>query len=160
MKLPPLTDQELASFLQDGTWVAKIATFNLDGTTRMTPLTYAVDDEEIVFTTWEDSTAVRNLRRDPRASVLIDKVDQPYAGVHYTGQAQTGPETLTPQEYAQLFGRYIGDLDQAAQSYETLNSLGLGRRFYIRFRPDTKVTWDFGKIPGAGTDADPLRPKP
>ena len=53
-----------------------------------------------------------------------------------------------------------GDLDQAAQSYEILNSLGLGRRFYIRFRPDTKVTWDFGKIPGAGTDADPLRPKP
>jgi hypothetical protein len=160
MRLPPLTDQELAPFLQEGSWVAKIATFDLDGTIRITPLTYAVADEEIVFSTWENSAAVRNVRRDQRASVLIDKVDYPYAGVHYTGQAETGPETLTPQEYAHLFGRYIGDLDQAAQSYETLNSLGLGPRFYIRFRPDTKITWDFAKIPGAGTDADPLRPKP
>ena len=95
----------------------------------------------------------------PTGLVLIDKVDQPYAGVHYTGQAETGPKNLTPQQYAQLFGRYIGDLDLAAQSYEILNSLGLGQRFYIRFRPVTKVTWDFGKIPGAGTDADPLRPQ-
>ena len=159
MKLPPLTDQELAPFLQKGTWVAKIATDNADGSIRITPLTYAVEDEEVVFSTWEDCAAVRNLRRGSRASVLIDKVDFPYAGVHYTGQAETGPENLSPQEYARLFGRYIGDVDQAARSYEVLNSLGLGRRFYIRFRPDTKITWDFGKIPGAGTDADPLLPR-
>jgi hypothetical protein len=150
MKLPPLTDQELRPFLQEGTWIAKIATHNPDGTVRMTPLTYAAnDDGEIVFTTWEDSSAVRNLQRDRRASVLIDKVDQPYAGVHYTGDADTGPEVLTPEEYAQLFGRYLGDLEQAARSYEVLTGLGLGRRFFIRFRPETRITWDFGKIPGA-----------
>jgi hypothetical protein len=150
MKLPPLTDPELAPFLRDGLWVAKIATHNPDGTVRMTPLTYAVGaDDEIIFSTWQDSAAVRNLQRNPEASVLIDKVDQPYAGVHYTGTADTGPEQLTPEHYAHLFGRYIGDMAQAAQSYEALNSLGLGQRFFIRFRPRTKVTWDFGKIPGA-----------
>jgi hypothetical protein len=37
MRLPPLTDHELASFLQEGSWVAKIATFDLDGTIRITP---------------------------------------------------------------------------------------------------------------------------
>jgi hypothetical protein len=150
MKLPPLTDQELTPFLREGQSVAKIATHNPDGTIRMTPLTYAAsEDQEIIFTTWQNSAAVRNLQHDRRASVLIDKVDPPYAGVHYIGEADTGPESLTPQEYARLFGRYIGDLEQAAQSYEVLNSLGLGKRFFIRFRPTTKLTWDFSKIPQA-----------
>lgn len=150
MRLPPLTDQELTPFLYEGRWVAKLATYNMDGTVRMTPLTYAIgEDDEIIFTTWQNSTAVRNLRRDRRASVLIDKVDQPYAGVHYTGQADTEPETLTPEEYARLFGRYIGDPGQAAESYKILTGLGLGQRAAIRFRPVTKVTWDFGKIRAA-----------
>ncbi len=150
MRLPPLTDQELTPFLHEGLWVAKLATYNADGTVRMTPLSYAMgEDDEIVFTTWQNSAAVRNLGRDLRASVLIDKVDQPYAGVHYTGHADTGPETLTPEEYAHLFGRYIGDLGQAAESYRILTGLGLGPRAFIRFRPVTTVTWDFGKIPAA-----------
>jgi hypothetical protein len=129
--------------------VAKLATHNPDGSVRMTPLTYALaEDGDILFSTWQHSDAVRNLHRDARASVLIDKVDQPYAGVHYTGQAETGPETCTPAEYAHYFGRYVGDLEQAAESYTVLTSLGLGERAFIRFRPNTKITWDFSKIPG------------
>ena len=150
MRLPPLTDQELTPFLRTGLWIATIATHNPDGTVRMTPLTYAIDENnDIIFTTWQNSAAVRNLQRDRRASVLIDKIDQPYAGVHYTGEADTGPENLTPEQYARLFGRYIGDLDEAARSYEILNGLGLGPRFFIRFHPTTTITWDFGKIPRA-----------
>ena len=149
MRLPPLTDQELMPFLQEGLWVAKLATYNKDGSIRMTPLTYATsEDGEIIFSTWQNSDAVRNVRRDGRASVLIDKADQPYAGVHYTGHAETGPETSTPEEHAQRFGRYIGDADQAAKWYENLTSLRLGERALIRFRPSTMVTWDFSKIPG------------
>jgi PPOX class probable F420-dependent enzyme len=149
VRLPPLTEQELTPFLRDGRWIAKIATHNLDGTVRVTPLVYAVEGDDIVFTTWRDSTAVRNLQRDSRASVLIDHAEQPYSGVHFTGTATTEPETLSPQQYAALFGRYIGDPEQAARAYEVLTGLGLGQRFAIRFRPDTTITWDFGKIPGA-----------
>jgi PPOX class probable F420-dependent enzyme len=149
VRLPPLTDEELAQFLREGLWVAKIATHNEDGSIRMTPLEYAVgEDGDIIFSTWENSAAVRNLRRDSRASVLIDRADQPHAGVHYTGQAQTGPETTTPEEHAKLFGRYVGNLDEAARWYENLISLELGQRAYIRFRPAAVITWDFGKIQG------------
>src|SRR3954469_13664121 len=87
MKLPPLTDQELTPFLEEGVWVAKLATLSRDGTMRITPLTYAIDDGDIIFSTWQDSDAVRNTRHDGTASVLIDKAEQPYAGVHYTGHA-------------------------------------------------------------------------
>lgn len=148
MKLPPLMDDELQTFLREGLWVAKIATHNPDGSIRMTPLTYAVEDNgDVLFTTWQDSDAVRNLGSDPRASVLIDKVDQPYAGVHYTGHAQPTPEPSDAEEYARHFGRYVGDHDEAAESYKILTSLGLGDRARIRFHPERRVTWDFAKIP-------------
>ena len=148
MRLPPLTDDELRTFLREGLWVAKIATQNPDGSIRMTPLTYAVDESgDVLFTTWQNSEAVRNLGRDARASVLIDRVDEPYAGVHYTGHAEAAPEPPDPEEYARYFGRYVGDRDTAAESYKVLTSLGLGERARIRFHPETSVTWDFAKIP-------------
>ena len=34
MKLPPLTDEELKPFLEEGVWVAKLATINPDGMIR------------------------------------------------------------------------------------------------------------------------------
>jgi hypothetical protein len=68
--------------------------------------------------------------------------------VHYTGQAQAGPEIITPEEYAELFGRYVGNLDDAARRYENITGLGLGQRAYIRFRPAAVITWDFAKIQG------------
>ena len=146
MKLPPLTAEELEPFVKEGRRIAKLATQNEDRSMRITPLTYGVEDAEIVFSTWENSDAVRNIRRDARASVLIDKDDPPYAGVHYTGRAHASPETTTPEEHATLFGRYSGDENQSAAEYRVLTSLGLGDRAQIRFRPETTVTWDFNKI--------------
>lgn len=148
MKLPPLTDQELKPFLEDGLWVAKLATTNDDGSIRITPLTYAVDGDDIVFSTWEDSAAVRNARRTTTASVLIDKPEQPYAGVHYTGDVRVVSEEVTAEQYGGWFQRYIGDYDQAVDSYRFLVGLGLGERAFLRFHPTKAVTWDFAKIPG------------
>lgn len=146
MKLPPLTAEELEPFVKQGCLIAKLATRNHDQSTRITPLAYAVDDDEIVFSTWENSEAVRNIRRDGCASVLIDKADPPYVGVHYTGHAHAQPETTTPEEHAKLFGRYSGDDNQSAAEYRYLTSLGLGDRAEIRFRPAKTVTWDFNKV--------------
>ncbi len=148
MQLPPLTDQELKPFLEEGLWVAKLATMNKDGTIRITPLTYAVDGADLIFSTWENSDAVRNARRAATASVLIDKSDQPYAGVHYTGDAQVVGDDITAEQYGEWFQRYIGDYDQAVESYRFLVGLGIGERAFIRFRPTKAVTWDFAKIPG------------
>jgi len=147
MKLPPLTDQELKPFLEEGLLVAKLATTNQDGTIRITPMTYAVDNGDIIFSTWENSDAVRNARRASTASVLIDKAEQPYAGVHYTGHAQVLGDDITAQQYGDWFQRYIGDYEQAVESYQFLVGLGIGERAFIRFHPTKTVTWDFAKIP-------------
>ena len=59
------------------------------------------------------------------ASVLIDKADQPYAGVHYTGQAEVLGDDITAEQYGKWFQRYIGDYDQAVESYKFLVGLGI-----------------------------------
>ena len=148
MKLPPLTDEELTPFLEEGVWVAKLATINTDGTIRITPLTYGVDGGDIIFSTWKNSDAVRNARRNGTSSVLIDKADQPYAGVHYTGQAKVLGDDITAEQYGKWFQRYIGDYNQAVESYKFLVGLGIGERAFIRFQPAKAVTWDFAKLPG------------
>ena len=148
MKLPPLTDQELKPFLEEGLWVAKLATTNDDGTIRITPLTYAVDDGDIIFSTWKNSDAVRNTLRDGTASVLIDKTEQPYAGVHYIGQARVLGDDITAEQYGDWFQRYVDGHEQAVESYKFLVGLGIGERAFIRFHPTKTTTWDFAKIPG------------
>lgn len=151
MRLPPLTEQELGPFLEDGLWIAKLATTNQDGSIRMTPLTYGVENGDIIFSTWQNSDAVRNARRSPRASVLIDRTEQPYAGVHYTGRAEVLGDDITPEQYGEWFQRYVGDYQAAVDSYKHLVALGIGDRAFIRFTPSTRTTWDFAKIPGAAT---------
>jgi len=148
MKLPPLTEQELTPFLAEGVWVAKLATMNPDGSIRITPLNYGVEHHDIIFSTWQNSDAVHNLRHSTVASVLIDKPDQPYAGVHYTGHAEL-LDDVTPEQYGEWFQCYVGDYQQAVESYKYLVGLGIGERAFIRFTPGTTVTWDFAKIPGA-----------
>ena len=149
MKLPTLTDEELKPFLEDGLWVAKLATHNLDGTLRITPMEYATDDGCVIFSTWKDSAAVRNISRDGDASVLIDRSDRPFAGVHYTGRAEVMSDDVAAEQYGEWFKRYIGDYTQTVESYKFLVSLGIGERAFIRFRPDRTITWDMSKIPGA-----------
>jgi PPOX class probable F420-dependent enzyme len=146
MRLPPLTDEELTSFLPQGLWIAKLATHGVDGSVRMTPLHYAVENGTLTFSTWENSEAARNLRDDPRASVLIDKPDQPYKGVHYTGHAHVQPETSSPEQLGETFARYMGGYDECVAYFRMLASLHLGNRVTIRFRPDRTVTWDLSKV--------------
>lgn len=148
MHLPPLTDAELRPFLEDGLWVAKLATKNVDGSIRITPLTYGVDDDCVVFSTWQESDAVRNVRRDGTASVLIDRPERPYAGVHYTGRAVVLSD-VGAEDYGRWFQRYIGSYDQTVESYHFLVGLGIGERAFIRFQPAKRVSWDFAKVPGA-----------
>jgi PPOX class probable F420-dependent enzyme len=149
MRLPPLTDGELQPFLTEGLWVAKLGTHNADGSIRITPLTYGVDDGDIVFSTWQNSAAVRNVRRDGTASVLIDRAEPPYAGVHYTGRAEVLGDDVGAEEYGRWFQRYIGSVDEAVEAYNVLVNLGIGERAFIRFHPDEQVTWDFAKVPSA-----------
>src|SRR2546423_15694883 len=80
-----MTPDEIHAFLSHGTRTAKLATSGPGGQPHVMPVWFALDGEELVFTTWGDSVKGRNLRRDPRAAIVIDEEVAPYAFVHIRG---------------------------------------------------------------------------
>ena len=81
-----MTPGEIRDFLGHGTRTAKVATSLPDGQPHVMPVWFVLDGEELVFTTWGDSVKGRNLRRDPRAAVVVDDEVAPYAFVHIRGR--------------------------------------------------------------------------
>ena len=104
-----MTPDEVRAFLSHGTRTAKVATSGPGGQPHVMPVWFVLDGEELVFTTWGDSAKGRNLRRNPRAAVVVDDELAPYAFVHIRG-----PVTLSedPDELLRfataIGGRYLG----------------------------------------------------
>lgn len=140
MQLPPLNDADLKDLLSKPL-VAKIATVSHKGDIRMSPIWFGVDGGDIIMNTFEDSALVKNLRRNPRCSLMVDSTDFPYIGVHYWGTATIeGPEN-DAEGIAKLFAPYRGDAEVAREYAKQL--ISWGKRVYVRFRPERKTTWDF-----------------
>ena len=141
MQVPPLENKDLDEFLSKAV-VAKIATVSRSGDIRITPIWFGRQpDGSILMNTFEDSGLVRNLKRSPRCSLMVDSVDWPYIGVHFWGAASVeGPENDV-DGIGKLFAPYVGSLDDAKDYAKKL--IGWGRRVYVRFRPQRSTTWDF-----------------
>src|SRR5262245_36015641 len=80
-----MTPDEIRAFLNRGTRTAKVATSGPGGQPHVMPVWFALDGEELVFTTWGDSVKGRDLRRNPRAAIVVDEQVAPYAFVHMRG---------------------------------------------------------------------------
>jgi len=141
MKLKPLDDNGLKE-LQAQPLVAKLATTSPNGDVRISSLWYRAEpDGTFLINTFEDSAPVKNLRRNPRCSLLIDSRDWPYTGVHYWGTATVEGPNDDVAGIAAMFAPYVGSLEGATEYARTL--IGYGTRVYIRFRPRRSATWDF-----------------
>jgi len=117
-----------------------LATLNPGNTVRMTPLWYEHHDSHILLNAPETSTAVKNLKRNSTASLLIDSKN---AGIHFTGHGEIRKEYGTPKEIGSMFLRYFEN-EAAAIAYAE-EVVSWGRRVFIKFYPLTRITWDYGK---------------
>ena len=93
-----------------------LTTFRQDGGPQSSPVTCAVDGEgRFVVSTYPDRAKAANLRRDPRASlvVLSDDWDGPWVQVDGTAEVLDLPEALEPLvEYYRSFGREHPDWEE------------------------------------------------
>jgi PPOX class probable F420-dependent enzyme len=102
--MPPLADN-VRAFLEAARF-ATIATTNGDGSPHQTALWYALRDDTILMNTGSASRKVRNLKRDPRASVCV--VDSAEAR-HVTLEGSvTFDESHVLEDLTQLASRYAG----------------------------------------------------
>lgn len=89
---------DVRSFLRDNHH-GVLATFRRDGMPQLSPVTVGVDDEGYaVVSTREPAYKVRNLRRDPRASLCVftDAFYGPWVQVEGTAHILSLPDAMEP----------------------------------------------------------------
>ncbi|MFE5504539.1 PPOX class F420-dependent oxidoreductase [Amycolatopsis japonica] len=78
--------------LVDGKNFATVATLDADGGPQTSVVWVGLDDGDLVFSATEDRLKVRNLRRDPRASVSITDAENPYRHTQLRGTVTITPD--------------------------------------------------------------------
>jgi len=104
-----MTPDEIRDFLTHGTRTAKLATTSANGSPHVMPVWFVLDGEELVFTTHAESVKGRNLRRDPRAALVVDEEQPPFAFVHIRGHVVLSDDPQELLRFAtEIGGRYMG----------------------------------------------------
>lgn len=131
-----MSNEEVQSFLMDGTRTGKLATVRPDGSPHVTPIWFVLDDDgTVVFNTGRDTVKGRALRRDPRASMCVDDERPPYAYVRVDGVVELSEDVDAMLPWStRIAERYMGaDL---AGAYGRRNAVT--GEMLVRLRP-TKI---------------------
>lgn len=105
-----MTKAEALEFLSEGTRTGKVATVRPDGRPHVTPIWFVVEGEDLVFTTWYESVKATNLAANPRAALVADLEEPPYACVTVEGHVTISDDLQALKAYAtKIGGRYMGD---------------------------------------------------
>jgi len=102
-------DDALAFLAAEPARTGKLAVVRRDGAPIVAPIWFALDGEELVFTTHADSVKGRVLRRDPRVALCVDDERPPFAFVTLQGTATLSQEAAELRAWATTIGgRYMG----------------------------------------------------
>jgi PPOX class probable F420-dependent enzyme len=140
-----MSAEEIDAFLLEQR-VVICATNGRDGWPHLMPLWYLVRDRELWAWTYAKSQKVRNLERDPRATLQVEDGERygELRGVMIEASAVIHRDTGQVAEFgAQLFERYgntgAGEMIRAQAA----------KRVALQFVPERIATWDHRKL-GSG----------
>ncbi len=112
---------EAQQFLRENE-CAVLATWRRDGRVQMSPITVGLDAEGCaIISSRETAYKVKNLRRDPRASlcVFVDEFTGPWIQVEGTAEIVSLPEAMEPLvEYYRLVAGEHPDWDDYRRAME------------------------------------------
>lgn len=141
-----MTPDEVDSFLS-GRRTMSIATFAPDGTIHLVAMWYGFLEGHPVFETYAKSQKIRNLRRNPAITALVEDGED-YAelrGVELVGTAEIVEDEARLVEAARsVVERYypMDDPDELAAAAEALAA----KRVAVKIVADRVVSWDHRKL--------------
>lgn len=148
---------EEASALLDSTMNLALATVGRDGYPHVVAMSFAVDNGDIVMTSYGKAQKVLNLERDPHATVMVERGTAYNAlkGVMIRGRAELIAKPEAVLEVMRLMGKKTARLaGGGAPPMPEMNSEARTRqaskRVVIRIKPEKWASWDHSKLP-AGT---------
>jgi PPOX class probable F420-dependent enzyme len=144
-----MTDDEQASFLREG-HTLQVASIGPHGFPHLAAMWYALIDGKVHFTTYARSQKVRNLRRNPRISVMLE-AGTPYnelRGLVIEGNAAIieGDADLAARVAAMSGSRRPAEPPPGPPTEQTLRAVA--KRVVIRVDPVHVYSWDHRKLGG------------
>lgn len=135
----------------DSERVVSVASIGPRGWPHVMPLWYVPRDGEIWIWTYRKSQKVRNLERDPRATLLIE-TGREYVelrGVQIEAEAELHTDHETVLGFAkELTVRYSEGISSVEGDAEAALAAQAPKRVAIRFRPVRVASWDHRKLGG------------
>jgi len=143
-----MSPEEAGSFLA-GERVVTCATLGRDGWPHLMPLWYVLRDAELWAWTYASSQKVRNLERDPRATIQVETGEeyQELRGVMMKTRVELVRDLdAVTQLGAEIAARYGG----ARITPEVLATMRAqaAKRVGLHFVPESTATWDHRKLGG------------
>ena len=127
-----MSRDEAWDFLRQGDRTAVFSTDRPDGRPHAGPTWYAVDGDELVFTTWHTTVKAANLRNDPHATLVVQDPKPPYDYVSVDGLAHLVDDLDECRRIATtLGGKYMGP--DKAEAFGKRN--GVEGELVVRMRP-------------------------
>jgi len=146
-----LSEAELLELL-DAERVAVVCSNGPRGFPHSMPLWYVPRDGEVWIWTYAKSQKVRNLERDPRATVLVE-AGREYGelrGAMIEAEAEIHRDFETVLGFAEeLTVRYADGIESVEGDAKAALEAQAPKRVAIRFRPSRVATWDHRKLGGA-----------
>jgi PPOX class probable F420-dependent enzyme len=135
----PMSDEEAMAFLAHGTRTGKVATTRADGRPHVAPIWFVLDGGDVVFMTGAETLKGKTLRRDPRAALVVDLEQPPYAFVLVEGTVSLSADLdeMLPLSIA-IARRYMGE--EQAEDFGRRNAVE--GELLVRLHPDKIVAVD------------------
>ncbi len=134
-----MTRDEIVAFLSFGTRTGKLGTVRANGRAHVTPIWFVVDGDDLVFNTWHTSAKASHLARDPRASLVVDLQEAPYAYVLVEGTVAISRDLDEIKRFAtQIGARYMG----ASRAEEFGARNGVEGELLVRLHIDRVIALD------------------
>ncbi len=134
-----MSRQEWHAFLAEGTRTAKLALTRADGQPFVVPVWFALEGDDLVFTTAASTLKARALARDSRVALCVDLEAPPYAYVSIQGRAVTSDDLSEVRRVATIVGgRYMGG--ERAEEFGARN--GVPGELAVRVTPHRVTALD------------------
>jgi PPOX class probable F420-dependent enzyme len=145
-----LDEEELAELL-DRERIAVISTHGPRGWPHSMPMWFVPRDGEVWIWTYAKSQKVRNLERDPRATVLVESGHEygELRGAMIEAEAEIHSDFETVIGFAEeLTLRYAEGISSVEGDAKAALEAQAPKRVAIRFAPRRTATWDHRKLGG------------
>ena len=145
-----LTDAEQAELL-DSERIVVVSSQGPRGWPHSMPMWFLVRDGEIWIWTYAKSQKVRNLERDPRATLLVETGEEytELRGIQIEAEAELIRDTERVAEFGKdLAVRYTEGIDSVEGDAAAALEAQAAKRVAIRFSPVRTATWDHRKLGG------------